>query len=351
MDIVLLISVVILLIGAKPCFKKPNSGYISREQTACINGFFVLIVFLRHFKGYIELGRFDKVFSVIDGWTGQLIVVPFLFFSGYGIMLSIQKKGLPYVNSVMTKRFPKVWFHFAVAVALFVPVNLYLGNHYPLKKILLSMIGWDGIGNSNWYIFDTLALYAMTFLSFRIFSKDRKKGLYLMFLLTGAFLFFMAKHRPGYWYNTAIAYPLGMLYASIEPEVGKWFQKLPMNRLIVFTAGGVLLAASSFHKNAFTSYELFVLGAVLVMLVLSLKVKLGNPLLRFFGKYVFEIYILQRIPMLLLKDHISNKYILFAVCFAVTIIISVLFRLLFDMIDKLFDKLTSNIQKNSKKSA
>ena len=193
MDIVLLACAVVLLVGAKPCFKKLNKDYISREQTQCINGFFVLIVFLRHIKGYIELGAFDRVFSKVDSWTGQLIVVPFLFFSGYGIMLSISKKGKPYVNSVMTKRFVKVWAHFALAVCLFVVVNLVLGKHHTPKKIILSLIGWDGIGNSNWYIFDTLVLYTLTFISFRPFIKKKKLALYFMFLLTGAAIFAMAR--------------------------------------------------------------------------------------------------------------------------------------------------------------
>ncbi len=348
MDLILLVSIVILFFGSKISIKKPNKDYISREQTLCINGFFVLVVFMRHFKGYVELGKFDKIFSVVDGWTGQLIVVPFLFFSGYGIMLSIMKKGKPYVNSIMTKRFWSVWLRFAFAVSLFIPVNLFLGNQYPLKKILLSLVGWDGIGNSNWYIFDTLVLYVLTFVSFKLFSKDKRKALYVMFLLTGVFLIFMSKHRPGYWYNTAIAYPLGMFYAQIEPTAGAWLKKLRFNQLSVLTLGAVLLAAASFHKSAFTSYELFVTGFAIVVLVLSTFVKVGNPLLRFFGKYVFEIYILQRIPMLLMKNYVDNKYILFALSFAATIALALLFRLLTDTIEKLADTAVKKLRSKAK---
>ena len=111
------------------------------------------------------------------------------------IMLSITKKGAPYVDSIIKKRLPSVWLRFALAVSLFVPVNIFLGTYHPLKKIMLSLVGWDGIGNSNWYIFDTLVLYILTFFSFKICTKDKKKALYVMFVLTGAMLIFMSKHK------------------------------------------------------------------------------------------------------------------------------------------------------------
>ena len=140
MDYILLLFIIVFFIKSRFHFKDNNENYISRKQTQCINGFFVLIVFLRHFKSYIKFGDFDHIFQAIDGWTGQLIVVPFLFFSGYGIMLSISKKGTSYVNSVITKRFPKVWIHFMMAIVLFVFTNMYLGNKLDIYKVLFSLI-------------------------------------------------------------------------------------------------------------------------------------------------------------------------------------------------------------------
>lgn len=337
MDFILLFFIIIFFIKAKFHFKDNNENYISRTQTQCINGFFVLIVFMRHFKSYIKFGDFDHIFQAIDSWTGQLIVVPFLFFSGYGIMLSISKKGKGYVNSIMTKRFLKVWIHFTMAIVLFVFTNMFLGNELKLNKVLFSLIGWDGIGNSNWYIFDTLVLYILTFLSFRFVGKNNKLGMYIMALLSTAFVVTMTFFKQGYWYNTIIAYPLGMLFAMTEPQFRAWINKSRFNFIIIATIGAVSIFLSSYDKGKLTSYKVFVTASIFIILALSLKVEFKNKILEFLGKYVFEIYILQRIPMLILKNYIPQKYLYFAACFAATIIISILFRFLANGVDYLID--------------
>ena len=71
-----------------------NREYISPGSTTCINGVFVVLVFLSHICQYIKLdGAFDGPYSVLRTNLGQMVVVTFLFYSGYGIMESIKKKG------------------------------------------------------------------------------------------------------------------------------------------------------------------------------------------------------------------------------------------------------------------
>ena len=68
---------------------------LDKEQTTCINGMFVVLVFLSHFGQY-EMMPWNKPILAI----GQLMVAPFLFFSGYGIMEQIKKKGDEYTMSL-----------------------------------------------------------------------------------------------------------------------------------------------------------------------------------------------------------------------------------------------------------
>ena len=337
MDFIYFFFVLVLFIGAKIRVRGINDDYMSRRQTQCINGFFVLIVFLQHFKSYVKLGDYDKIYNAIANWSGQLIVVPFLFFSGYGIMLSIMKKGKPYVNTVITKRFPKVWAHFAAAIVLFIITNMIIGKTFSAQKLILTFVGWDGIGNSNWYIFDTLVLYILTFFSFRFVGKNRRLGLFIMALLTTIFVVQMSFHRPGYWYNTAISYLMGMIFATIEPQFRKVMSSRALNYIIFAVFGFIIIKLAVRDKSRLTSYEVFVLAGIVLLLALSLKVRFGNPILDFLGKYVFEIYILQRIPMILLQPYIKQKYVYFVVCFAATIVLALLFRFVEKGIDWLID--------------
>ncbi len=337
LDIIFTVFVAVFFIGARFHFKDINDEYMSRRQTQCINGFFVLIVFIQHFKSYIKLGDYDMTYNYIANWSGQLLVVPFLFFSGYGIMLSISKKGKPYVNTILTKRFPKIWIHFALAIVLFIITNLILGKTYPPIRLMLTFLGWDGIGNSNWYIFDTLVLYILTFFSFRFVGNNRRLGLFIMSLLTSAFVITMSQFKPGYWYNTVIAYLMGMIFSTIEPSFKKVMSSGILNHIIFTTFGIIIISLAVNDKARLTSYEVFVLAGIVLLLALSLKVRFGNPILEFLGKYVFEIYILQRIPMMLLKSYIPQKYIYFAVCLVITVILAFLFRFIEKPVDKLID--------------
>lgn len=337
MDFVLLASVILLFIGAKPFLKKYNEDYISRDQTQCINGFFVLIVFMRHFQFYIEYGQFDMIYGSFSDWLRQMLVVPFLFYSGYGIMLSLTKKGNSYVNSIMTKRFPKVLLHFAIAVGLFLITDICLGVQYPINTILLSFIGWESIGNSNWYIFDTLILYIITFVSFKMFRVKRWAGLLAMFVLTGIFIWHLMSMKDPWWFNTCIMFPLGMAYTLVKEKVDSFFRRFPVIYYAALVLSAAFLAFISTRKMTLLKYELYAVSIMAFILLLTMKLKIGNPVLRFLGKHIFEIYILQRLPMLILKDTGLNSYVFFGICLAVTIVLAIGFGFLMRLLDNLID--------------
>ena len=72
---------------------------------------------------------------------GQLIVVYFLFFSGYGIMYSIVNKGPRYVDSILKNRFIKSLLHFDLIILLYLIVQFFLGHRFKIEIILQSLIG------------------------------------------------------------------------------------------------------------------------------------------------------------------------------------------------------------------
>ena len=337
MDFILLACGILLLVGARPFFKKFNDDYISRDQTLCINGFFVLIVFLRHFQQYMSFGECDMIYQGFTMWMSQLLVVPFLFYSGYGIYLSITSKGQAYVGSVMTKRFPKVLLHFALAVLIFLITDIILGREFPPGRIILSFIGWESIGNSNWYIFDTLVLYILTFLSFTLCKNDRRAALVAMFALTSGYIAFMSQFKAPYWYNTCILFPVGMIFAELKDKLTFVMKKYWFIFLVSLIASVILVMYLSVLRIFFLGYEFLAVMFMLAIVLLTMKLKIGNPILRFLGKHIFEIYILQRLPMLILYRAGLDKYVYFGICLASTLLLAVGFRLLTGLLDKLID--------------
>ncbi len=89
--IVLVLFLLIIISGMR--YKYFNSEYISHSATTQINGIFVFLVFMSHFRSYFDSAiSYSRIYYEFQGFLGQLVVTTFLFYSGYGIFVSILKK-------------------------------------------------------------------------------------------------------------------------------------------------------------------------------------------------------------------------------------------------------------------
>ena len=177
MNLYLIFIFVTSLLGIKIFIKNSNKDYLNKENTTCIKGIFILIVFYSHLCKYIPY-QSTKDFLMYDlrQFLGQLMVTMFLFYSGYGIYESIKKKKNNYINNIPIKRILITLLNFDIAVLTFAVVNQLIGNGKTIEEILLALTGWGGIGNSNWYIFAILFLYLSTYISFKVVKNHINKN-------------------------------------------------------------------------------------------------------------------------------------------------------------------------------
>lgn len=113
-----------------------NRDYMKHESTLAINGIFVILVFFSHCTESLDLsGVYDGVYVALKESLLQMVVVPFLFYSGFGIMESIKTKE-GYVKSIPGKRFLKVLVHFDIAVIIYLVVQSVLGKSFEFKQII-----------------------------------------------------------------------------------------------------------------------------------------------------------------------------------------------------------------------
>lgn len=314
-------------------FRKINfSNYMSLEQTSAINGFFVMLVFLRHFGQYISCGPCDKIFRSLDNKLGQLIVTTFLFYSGYGIMYSIVHK-MDYLKTI-PRRFLRILIQFDVAIVLFIITDLWLGKKLTISKILLAFIGWESIGNSNWYIFAVLCLYVITYIAGKI--SNNNYNLLILSVIIGCCFYALLLYltgKPIYYYDTIFCYPVGMVYSLYFEKINNFLEKKKMNLLLNGAGAFAICVVSHIAQkridNNFLQYVLVSTKNVSfawVIIALTTVFIIANPVLSWLGGYVFEIYILQRIPMAVFMNAIQNKYIYLAICWIVTIMLAIVFK-------------------------
>ncbi len=318
----------------------------SRPVTDSVKGIFIWLVFISHFFGYISYTSLaDNLGQRVVGLIGQLMVACFLFYSGYGISEAIKKKKSDYVKTLPKNRILKTLLHFDIAVLIFIIIGLINNKSFSSKQILLSFIGWDAIGNSNWYIFVILVLYILTWISFTVFGKNENLALIINTLLTVGFIVFLYYTRDFYWYNTALCYALGMWVSFYKESFLKTVTKSNLQWFIcLLSALAAFFVVSVMPKAGIFSAINILLKApffVLVIIVTLTKIKISNKALIFSGQHLFEIFILQRIPMELLHTWGMAKYniyLYFVLCAVITLIIAVIFRFCMNKLDNLIFK-------------
>lgn len=343
----LLFLLLMIAATAKVCPQESfNTEYLSKENTKGIKGLFVVLVLFSHYVGYVTLDSvWDAPYLALREHLNQMVVAPFLFYSGYGIMKSIQGKGKSYVKSIMKNRFPKVWFEFIAAVLCFLLVNLFLGKTYPLTQILLSLIGWSSIGNSNWYIMGMLILYILTWLSFLlVWRSDTKRrgflGCTLLTILTIAVVYiFMKVGRPNYYYNTLIIYSLGCWYALFQEKIESILMRNDFNYVFCLTllVAGYCQTYLNRWNYGIEGYTIWAVLFTLLFLTISMKFSFRSNILSWFGEHVFSVYILQRIPMMILK-HVglaeNHRYMFLVMALLITIVLAMIFEKFIKIIER-----------------
>lgn len=284
-------------------FTKTNPDYISLDGSNAIKGVFAVIILCSHMGGYLTLSDSlaDRTYTHMIFYLGQTMVAPYLFYSGYGLFFSFRHKP-GYVSSFFKKRFLKILLHFDLAILLFLIVQAFLPIRYPVQNYLLCWIGWESIGNSNWFVFVILSLYLITFCGLLL---ERRNGptliaIVCLFSATLWLVLHFVAHKENWWIDTIAAFPLGMLFGASKDSIDTLLSRYRGLWLVMIVC---LSTAFVFwhHLHGVDIYGICSCLFCLIVILASMKIKIGNPALQWLGKNAFPIYILQRLPMLVLS--------------------------------------------------
>ena len=319
---IFLIYFIILIIGTK-YNKSFNKEYLNKKNTTIVNGLFIIIVFFSHFRQYITVNTSTDIYfyKVID-WIGQLMVTTFFFFSGYGIYESIKNKK-DYIKNFFKKRFVPTYTNWLIALLLFLILNIILKKELTLSKIILSIVGWDSMGNSNWFMFDTFIIYIFIIISFKIY-KNRKSQIIGVTLMTSILVGILYFYKDPYWYNTVLCFPLGMWYSYHKDRIDSYVFNNKRYYILLLSTAFVSIFLIYIYMNIRSSSFIYIVAAftfVLFITFLMMKLNFNSKIFTWIGTNLFWVYILQRLPMIALQSRISNMYIYIILCMIITFIL------------------------------
>lgn len=332
---------VILLVIVLYCikYKNNNEDYISIQQTNAIKGIFIWLVFMGHIMPYItKIMPFDlfvdKAATGVVNILQQLSVVPFLFYSGYGVMNSIKNKGKGYVDSIPRKRLLNTMINYGVAVVFFIILNVVLSIPMNFKQVLLSFLSWESVGNSNWYIFTICVCYFTSFISYKLFGYS-ERSLLAIFSILFVFAIVIARFKGSWWYDTCLAYGAGCLFSFYKDKV----EKVISSNYLMYSilGGGAFVTSYVIMLKAPVANSLIFMNICsicfsLFMVIITMRFQLKSKVLEWSGKNLFPLYIYQRIPMILFSVIgggclVSDfKYVYVVICAIVSIIIVHLYK-------------------------
>ncbi len=259
---------------------KIYSDYMSLKKTTSIKGIFILIVLISHISQRLNLSDFvlNKIFLKANfTWLEQSMVVMFMFYSGFGVMMSALKKGKQYYKNIPIKRVLKVLLHFDIVMLLILIIKALMGNKFSPSQVLLSILPWD----NYWYVFAILILYLISYIAFMIGKNNKVLVLSISFALTIVYILAIHSVKDIWWYDTVILYPLGMLYYTVKDKIENLFKNRPFIYWICLIVSAALFCVSLFKLDYFIVHEIKHILFGVIIVLLTMKVQIHNKILNF----------------------------------------------------------------------
>lgn len=327
--------ILLLLAGGRPRFRGLRADYLGRESTDAVRGIFILLILASHFVGYLDplTQPLDLAYGRVRTILGQGVVTLFLYYSGYGVALSADKKGQEYVRSMPAKRILPTLLVYDCSVMLYLIVQLWKGKRYSLVQFLQGMFGWISFGNSNWYIVAILALYTITWLVLRNRPVNKASAMAVTTATVGLMLaLIIYAGKESWWYDTLLCYPLGMWHYLYKEKIDAFLGKRELNYIVTAAcAAGLYLGFHKIWRWNLLCYVITMMLFAICVVLFTMKFEIRNPVLIYCGRHLQGLYLVHRIPMILLRDYFDvssqslERYIYFALSMALAFLLEAVF--------------------------
>ena len=294
-----------LFVGAKISKRKQwNEDVLSYEQTKSFLGFCALIIILHHcaLRTCASWLAANRIVHGLDAFVflGYLCVAVFFFCSGYGMYTGSRKKEGFFKGYY--KRILRIIIPAAVMWVTFFLIEK--GKGMTIQKPV-----WINTYEYIWYIPAIIYMYLFFYLSSHLI-KNEKIGMVVQ--LAGALIYFICckLFSPGtWWYNTPYLFFIGVFAAGHREKINTVLEKgYPFWLVLSFvvTMAGFIVSnyyyqvvtalGFSYQEPAHGIFELTgqaisALSFVIFVVLVGMKIKIGNKLLMVLGSFTLEIYL------------------------------------------------------------
>lgn len=246
----------------------------------------------------------------------------FLFISGYGLMVSYQKKGETYLQAFLKKRLLKIVLP-AILVSLLHLLLCGNGGISFLDRVRLVFTQGTTLLPHYWFVWAILFEYLVFWCSFKWLPGTLPR--YAVLLFTIAFAVVTA--QAGFdrcWWVCSLAFPTGLYFAAHENDIFSFCNKKTINYWLAIALCSLAFAGLYLSGKPvcwMLCYIFIPMVAALVIARLPLDtIKL--PILRWTGAVSYDIYLIHITAMTFLRGeyiYISSNLLFVVAVFCVTV--------------------------------
>lgn len=304
---------VIGFLGFTRLLAKDEQGF-DRDTTATLRGVAMIGIVIHHIHN--RFGYASPVLSSI----GFLATGLFFFISGYGNMLSINKR-----NEVkfdwLYKKVLKIYIPFFVAYwVYYLCLTLMYGDLRPSgRNTIIDIVSVSLPNEVSWFPKIILLCFAVHWISKKLFHNVLFQN---GFILSAVLIYITIMWKLGYgdyWYNSVFCYSVGCIYAKpivFDKLLGRLKDKKVFSFLCCgFLFGTVILISRNILALRFLCPVFFSLGCYYFSYIFKAKTKI----LSWVGNNSFEFYLFHIVSLQVFANLIDiNKYIYAVLVFALS---------------------------------
>lgn len=242
--------------------------------------------------------------------TGLPIVAVFFFLSGYGLSVSLKRKGKSYMKDFFSKRMKRLLVPFVLANIINAIVFCLLGKEFPsLHELVNQFIYMSPFLMFSWFVYALFFLYILFYLSYR-FIDNKYISFSILFLSVITFIVYAYVESVfGFWRSTVVSFPLGILFAECDNHIKAFLLRrrlfvLVFYSVFLFLIIGIYLTMKMLHLPEYpdTCIGFIVINFIPITLVLCsyffcVEGMVGT-ILGFIGGISYEIYLLHGVVLL-----------------------------------------------------
>lgn len=282
----------------------------SKDQTQSLKGLLALLVMMHHLCTYLD-ADFPSLLLFED--AGFVTVGGFFLISGYGLCHSALENS-NYLSNFFRRRILALLITYYVTDVLYILMKLRIMPAEKVAQYALKSI----FGVHFWFVPVMILLYVLFYAAFRFFGKKSKTraavALSVMVLLYVAFSFALHKlynitSFGRWWYNSAPCFLVGIWYRMLRDRIMEFISRhytlLCSVSIVLFATLYIFSIRSSpayTYDTLMLVLEILSSSAFCVLIILlSVRYRIGNSLLRLLGKLSFELYLIHALLIAILR--------------------------------------------------